>query len=96
MRPRQQRQLHRAGIVQNYGPRAARARREMARITSHVRKVLWRRPGRLVLWVERNWPQARANGASWAGTEKLTAPYTGRIWYLGGRAVLMLTGRAPA
>lgn len=90
------RQLHGAGVLQNYGPRAARTRRELARITSNVRKVLWRKPGRLILWVDRDWPQARANGASWWGTEKLTAPYAGRIVFMGGRALLILTGRAPA
>ena len=96
MRERKTRQLHRAGVVQNYGPRPARQRREMLRSMVNVRKVLWRKPGRLVLWVNRDWAQARANGASYFGHEKLSPPYTGHIILVGWRAILVLTGRPPA
>lgn len=92
MRPRQ---MHAAGIAKNYGPRAARTARELRRMTAGVRKVLWRRPGRLVLWVERDLAQARHHGRGFFSNEKLGAPYTGRVVGIGWRALLILTGRAP-
>lgn len=95
MRPRNARQLHRAGIVQNYGPKAARPKRELRRAVSSVRKVLFKRPGTLVLWIDRDWRQARANGAGFFSTERLNAPYRGRIIAAGSRAILILKGRAP-
>ncbi len=95
MRTRKARQLHRAGIVQNYGPKAARAKRELRRAASNVRKVLWKRPGTLVLYVDRDWKQARANGAGFFANEVLTAPYRGRLIAAGSRAILILNGRAP-
>ena len=87
---------HKDGIVQNYGPRRARQRRELAGLVSSVRKVLWRRPGRLILWVERDLTQARANGRGFFTSSRLEAPYSGRLVCLGGRGLLILTGRSPA
>lgn len=95
MRERKQRQLHRAGIVRNFGPKAARSRRELQRVVAAVRKVLWKKPGLLVMWVDRDWRQARANGAGFFANEKLNAPYQGRAIGMGPRAILILKGRAP-
>lgn len=89
------RALHTAGIIPNHGPRPARTRREMARMVASVRKVLWRRPGRLLLWVERDLAQARASGSGWYSNTVLTKPYRGRVIGLGHRAILVLDGRAP-
>jgi len=95
MRQRRQRQLHRAGLVTNYGPKAARARRELQRVVAAVRKVLWKRPGLLVMWVDRDVRQARASGAGFFANEKLNAPYQGRVIGMGPRALLILRGRTP-
>ena len=95
MKPRRARQLHRAGVVRNYGPKAARARRELQRVVASVRKVLWKRPGLLVMWVDRDVRQARASGAGFFANEKLNAPYQGRVIGMGPRALLILRGRTP-
>lgn len=95
MRARKVKQLHRAGIVRNYGPKAARTRRELQRVVSSVRKVIWKRPGLLVMWVDRDVRQARASGAGFFANEKLTAPYQGRVIGMGPRALLILRGRTP-
>lgn len=87
---------HREGLVQNYGPRRARQRRELNRLISSVRHVLWRKPGRLVLWVERDLAQAKANGRKWWSVATLDAPYRGKVYGMGHRAILVLDGRAPA
>lgn len=89
------RPLHAHGLVQNHSPKPARMRREMARLAANIRKVLWRTPGRLVLWVERDWRQAKASGRHYFSTAKLTAPYSGRVIAMGPRAILMLTGKPP-
>lgn len=88
-------QLHHLGLVQNYGPRAASSKRELPRLLPAVRKVLRRKPNHLALWCSRSWAQAKANGGRWFQAGVFNAPYSG--WYvaLGGRALVVLTGRSP-
>lgn len=89
-------QLHDAGLVRNAGPKAARQRREMDRLVANIRKVLWRRPGRLILWVERDLAQARRAGSGFFSNRPLEPPYKGRIVGIGNRALLVLEGSPPA
>ena len=89
------RQLHAAGIVENFSPKAARPKRELKRIVASIRRVLWRRPGKLILWVERDRRRAAIHGRGFVSWERLTAPYRGIIVALGTRALLVLEGQAP-
>ena len=88
------RPLHAHGILQNGGPKPARARREMARLAENVKRVLWRRPGSVGLWVARDWRRARAHGRWFLSANKLYGK--GFVVNLGPRALLILNGRAPA
>ena len=85
------RQLHALGIAENYGPKPARTRVELARFSSGIRKTLWRRPGRVLLWVERN-----PKGRPFFAREALLLPYAGWAVCLGGRALVCLTGSPPS
>jgi hypothetical protein len=90
------RQLHAAGIVENFSPKAARPKRELRRIVASIRRVLWRKPGTLALWVERDRRRAALHGKGFISWERLSAPYSGYIVAIGTRALLVLTGREPA
>lgn len=90
------RPLHAHGILQNGGPKPARARRELARLAENVKRVLWRRPGSLGLWVARDWRQARAHGRWYLSARKLPGQFSGLVINLGPRALLILNGRAPS
>lgn len=88
---------HTEGLVQNYGPRRARTRRELARLVANVRKVLHRSKDRLILWVERDLAQARAHGSGFFARAKFdSGRYAGTSWAVGNRALLVLRGRTPA
>lgn len=89
------RTLHTEGVGTNHGPKAARQRRELGRLTADVRKIIWKTPGRLILWVERDLRQARANGGRYFDYAKLSAPYRGSVLGIGPRAILVLKGSAP-
>jgi len=88
--------LHANGVGANAPPRVARQRRELNRLVSEVRRVLWRTPTRLVLWVERDVRKARAHGNGFFSFSRLDRPYQGSVLGMGPRAILTLRGGAPA
>ena len=89
------RQLHAAGVVRNFSPKPARMRRELLSFVANVRKVLWRRPGVLILWTYRDRKQAAFHGHGFFSHEVLKAGYAGRVIGIGWRAIVVFTGRAP-
>lgn len=86
------RALHKAGIIQNYGPRPVQPKREMDRLGAKVLRILWRSKRTLVVWAARDVRQARALGGHAVQFHRFKSPLPGWTIGLWGRALVTLRG----
>lgn len=86
------RDLHQAGLAQNYRPRPAPGKRELARFgREYVRRILWISRTRLVLWSRRD----RRPGDRALELHRISNPARGWALLLWSRALVALHAPHP-